>query len=191
MPPFLDAVERLILVREGYYSSDACLNRRAAAILALDAGTRVASVARLAGCSRTTVYAWLRLYQYHRNPEALSGSQSGSQWYHSGRRGFEVAAALNAMEGRRSVRSGLGLEKPARHALRLDAHIAADPRQRRRSAILWSLDRGIPPAHVAHVAGISRQAVHQMVKRVRKADGAARPAERVLHNPEARAKDLL
>lgn len=161
MLPFLDAVERLILVRDGYYATDHAQSRRAAVILSLDAGKSVASVARLAGCSRTTVYTWLRLYEQHRNPQALRGSELER----IGQRGFEISAALNAMPGNLKSARGLGLDVKARNALRLDAMVAPDAKRRRRSAMLWALDRGVPLPHVAHVAGVSRQAVHQLQNR--------------------------
>lgn len=170
MPPFLDALERLLLIRDGYYSPDPNRSRRAAMILAVDRGDSAASVARSAGCSRTTVKYWVRLYRHHRDPGALSGGRSDK----IGRRAIEMAAALNAMAGRAAKARVLGLDPEGRRRLRLDAEIAPDPTQRRRAAILWAVERGVPAPHVAHVAGISRQAVHQMRSKAAKDAGAPR-----------------
>ena len=67
MTPFLGAWERLVLMRDGDYSTDVRRRRRAAMLLSLDRGNSAATVARMAGCSRTTVYYWLRLYKQYRD----------------------------------------------------------------------------------------------------------------------------
>lgn len=158
MPPFLDALERLLLIRDGYYSADPHRSRRAAMLLALDRGMPLSSVARSAGYARTTVYYWLRLYLHHRDPATLAGRDSAT----AGRRGAEMAAAMNAMPGDREAAGVLGLDEAARHALRLDAEVDPDPALRRRAAILWALERGVAASHVAHVAGTSRRNVCRM-----------------------------
>ena len=172
MKPFLEALERLQLVRDGYYSDDWGQHRRAAMILAVDRGTPVSSVARLAGCSRTSVYYWIRLYRHHRDPEALANAHSRGlgQW------DAEVAAMLNAIEGREPPLPSVEAATTGL-LLRLDATIAADPRRRRKAAILWALDRGVPPTHVARVAKVSRQAIHQLRRR------RARPEPPISRSP--------
>jgi transposase-like protein len=77
MTPFLGAWERLVLMRDGYYSTDKRRSRRAAMLLALDQGTSAATVARMSGCSRTTVYYWLHLYKQYRNVAVFSPATIG------------------------------------------------------------------------------------------------------------------
>jgi transposase-like protein len=72
MTPFLGAWERLVLMRDGYYSADKRRSRRAAMLLALDRGNSAATVARMSGCSRTTVYYWLHLYKQYRDVAVFS-----------------------------------------------------------------------------------------------------------------------
>ncbi len=79
MRPFLEDLERLVLLRDGYYSMDTCRRRRAAMLLALDRGTSATWIARMAGCSRATVYYWLHLYKQYRDVDVLSRGKSRSQ----------------------------------------------------------------------------------------------------------------
>jgi len=127
-------------------------------ILALNSGRTISAVARSSNHSRTTVYRWLRLYQHHRDPWVLSNLHSSREI----RVAPEAAMTLNAMSGGREARGALNLDQAARRKLWQDAHIASDPVRRKHAAILWALDRGIRDSHVAHVAGMSRQAVHRI-----------------------------
>ena len=69
----------MILIRDGCYAEDPHQRLRARIVAAVDRGVRVAEVARRSGCSRNTVYYWLRLYKKYRDPGVLSsaGPRSG------------------------------------------------------------------------------------------------------------------
>jgi transposase-like protein len=174
MAPFLGASERLVLIRDGYYSPDLRRRRRAVMLLALDRGVPASSVARTVGCARTTVYYWLRLYQEHRDVEALSGGFSRS----GGLRPTRTAAVLNSLKPdatRRTRRPAAPMDARARRRLRLDAEVHPDPRRRLGAAMAWAMERGVAAEHAAHVAGVSRQAVYRAWGRARAGRGVDSP----------------
>ena len=47
MQPFLEPAERLMLIRDGLYASDAAVQRRATMVLELDGGSNFMRVVRL------------------------------------------------------------------------------------------------------------------------------------------------
>ena len=105
---FLGPVERLVLIRDGFYSPDAGCRRRAAVLLALDRGSTLTGAARSARCNRGTVYRWLGNYLEQRDVAALG----------DGRRRYT---------GRpRSLQRDLAARAEALDAL-IAAELAADP----------------------------------------------------------------
>ena len=164
MTPFLGSRERLVLIRDGYYSIDPRRSRRAAALLALDRGVPAAAIARQCGCSRATVYAWLHLYKQYRDPAALSPGQPRRR--PTPEEQSEAARLVNALEWE-PVAGWPPMSERAREALRRDALHHRDPGRRLASAMAWAIERGVSPTRVGLALGISRQGVHSAWKRRR------------------------
>ncbi|MCU1376839.1 MAG: hypothetical protein JWO68_4125 [Actinomycetia bacterium] len=181
MSPFLGPLERLILIRDGIYSTDPRCARRAAMLLALDRGATPSSIARGAGCHRTTVYYWLRLYKEYRDPAVLSGGEPQSAGVP---RPGDRAAAVLALRpeplprGARPARAPL--DPLALAALQFEAEHDPRPRRRLASAIAVACERGVPASKVALAAGMSRQAAYRAWARrsapLRAGEGAPRIA---------------
>jgi len=166
MSPFLGALERLVLIRDGVYSPDARLRVRSAMILGLDRGMTAKEVARRAGRHRTTVYYWLRLYKKYRDPRALTGEDphGGASARRVGQGGR--APAVNAL--RRSPtrsRPVSPLGPWVRRRLMRAARTAADPARRLDAAIAWARVRGVEPCRIAKAAGITPQAAYRAWRR--------------------------
>src|SRR6478752_3578528 len=71
MQPFLEPVERLVLIRDGLYAIDEAVRKRAAMVLQLDRGSNFTRVARSVKCHRYTVKFWYLRYLERRTPAAL------------------------------------------------------------------------------------------------------------------------
>jgi hypothetical protein len=167
MPPFLDPVERLILIRDGFYSPDARCHTRAAALLALDRGHSLRSVARSVRCDPDTLYRWLDKYLEKRDVAALRDGTTAEGRRRSRRLLPARAAALVELageHGRPGPEPGrLALDAAAQALLERTASAAEpDPTRRYWAALLLAFDRGLPVAEVARVAGgLSRRTVYE------------------------------
>jgi transposase-like protein len=167
MPPFLAPVERLILIRDGFYSPDARCHTRAAAILALDQGHSLRSVARSVRCHRDTLYRWLDKYLEKRDVAALSDGWTRAARRRTRRLWPQRAAALVALAGefgRPEAEPGrLNLDPAARAILaRAASEAEANPARRYQAALLWAFDRGLPVSAIARTAGgISRRILYE------------------------------
>jgi transposase-like protein len=165
MPSFLGPLERLELIRDGFYSPDRRQHTRAAALMALDRGLSMSRVARSVKCDRDTLYRWRDRYLEIRSPAALQDGRGRAARRAKARRRAPRAAALVALAAAR----GRVAEAPGR--LRLDpaaqqhlARLAAgspDLTRRYRAALLWAYDRACTITDIARVAGIDRHTVYQ------------------------------
>lgn len=166
-PRLLGPVERLILIRDGFYAPDAATRRRAAVLLALDKGATVMAAARSARCNRSSVYRWLANYLERRDPAALGDNRRRAAGgpRQRDRRLLERAAALVALADARPepADDGLGrlhLDRSGRRALWLLAlDPAATPRLRYRAAMLRAVDLGLPTTTIARAVACDRQTV--------------------------------
>lgn len=164
MPPFLDPLERLLLIRDGFYSPDARLHTQAAALLALDRGLPLRDVARSVRCDPDTLYRWRDRYLENRDLAALRDARSR----HAARRTTRLRPARTAAvlalaehhpgpDARR-----LGLDDDARARL---AAAAADPKstpaRRHWAALLLAYDRGVPVTHIARATACSRRTIYE------------------------------
>jgi hypothetical protein len=165
MPPFLGPVERLILIRDGFYSPDARCHTRAVALLALDHGYSVRSVARSVRCSRLTLYRWLDRYLEKREVAALSDGRSRESRRRTRRLKVARAAALRELAATVSDPAvyRLDLDPAAREVLQRAASDAEPcPIRRYWAALLVAFDRGVPVAEITRTAGgISRRTVYE------------------------------
>lgn len=158
MPPFLGPVERLVLIRDGFYSPDARCHARAAALLALDRGHSVSSVARSVRCARETLYCWLDRYLEKRDVAALCDRRTRAAHRRARRLRPARAAALVELAracGRPEAEPGrLGLDPAAREVLARTASAAEpDPARRYWAALLLAFDRGVPVTDIARAGG--------------------------------------
>jgi hypothetical protein len=183
MTPFLGAWERLVLMRDGYYSTDNRRRRRAAMLLSLDRGNSAATVARMSGCSRTTVYYWLHLYKQYRDVSVLAFDKvPGDQ-----RAKARACARVNSLEpesaGRRCRLPGglLPLKRTERNNLCREALTEPQPRRKLVAAMAWAIERGIPPLRVAKAAKVSRQSARQAWLRARQ---RLEPGDRGVRNKD-------
>lgn len=161
---FLGTIERLILVRDGFYSPDPDCRRRAAALLAMDRGATLSDVARSANVSRDSVYRWLSNYLQQRDPAALRDNRSrhaGRPWHRRRDLAARAAAVLALADGGPRGGAGrLGLDAAARDVLVASARDATlPPRTRFRAALLFAIDRGLPNATIARAGGCDRHTV--------------------------------
>lgn len=168
MPPFLNPVERLILIRDGFYSPDARCHTRASALLAIDRGHSVRSVARSVRCSRDSLYRWYGQYLENRDVAALGDGRSRAARRRArGLAADRTAALLELAEtaARPADAPGrLDIDGPDRAALRR----VADGREpnaklfhRYWAALLLAFDRGVPVATIARTAGTDRSTVYK------------------------------
>jgi len=164
--PFLSPVERLVLVRDGFYAVDPACRRRAEVLLSLDRGAALSEAARTARCSRSSIYRWLSHYLGERDPAALGDNRRRYAGRSRERRRVWTAraGALLALTAMRpdAGPGRLGLEAADRAAL---AGVAADPdaapRDRYLAAMLRALDRGVPISTIARAAGCDRKTVYR------------------------------
>lgn len=164
MPPFLDPLERLILIRDGFYSPDARTHTRAAAILALDYGHPLRRVARSVRCDHTTLYHWLDRYLEKRDVAALGDGRTRDVRRRTRRLKPARAAALLelAHAAPPAEPPRLPLDPPARDALaRLATDAEPDPTRRYWAALLFAYDRRVPVTDIARVAGCDRRTVRE------------------------------
>lgn len=161
MQPFLGPLERLRLVRDGYYASDRRRRRRASMVLALDRGQTPAQVARTAGVARTTVYGWLRRYLEDRDPASLSGRETGRP---ARPPDPSRSRAVSRLVGGPSPHRGrLQRDRPRFEAASKAAR-GRDRRARLRAEVLLAIDRGVSVTKVAGAARWSRQTIYQAWK---------------------------
>jgi len=164
MPPFLDPVERLILIRDGFYSPDARCHTRAAAILALDRGQPLSRVARSVRCARDTLYRWLAKYLENRDVAALRDARTRDARRRTRRlKAGRVAALIELAASVPDPETGrLGLDPAARESLgRLAAAAGSDPARRYWAALLVAFDRRAPVADIARAAGCAANTVYE------------------------------
>jgi hypothetical protein len=161
MTPFLDGVERIVLLRDGLRSADRAVARRAAMVAAAGGGEPLASVARRFGRSPGSVERWVRLYKKHRDIRALGSAQSSGGLTATTPQGLTPAFLATARAGHRR-KVAPKLSPSATRAVRLLVMTSSDPGVRLRAAIVWAVERGIPPVLVALASGRSRQAIHQL-----------------------------
>jgi transposase-like protein len=169
MLSFLGPLERLELVRDGFYSPDRRQHTRAAALLALDRGHTISYVARSVKCHRHTINRWLARYLEIRAPAALQDGRA--------REARRVSARLRPARASRLVAlaAATGLDPAAPGRLDLDArqrarlaHLAAkapDVSRRYWAAMLWAFDRGGAVSTIARAAGCHRDVVYEAPKR--------------------------
>jgi hypothetical protein len=165
MPPFLGAAERLVLMRDGFYSPDARLHTRAAALLALDRGHSLGGVARSVRCDRDTLYRWIDRYLEKRDVAALCDGRTRDALRRARRLKPARAAALVELAklGRPANEPGrLDLEPSAQEALARLASVAEpDPIRRYWAALLLAYDRALPITDIARVAGCHRSTIYE------------------------------
>lgn len=157
MQPFLDPAERLVLIRDGFYSDDEAVRQRASMVLELDRGSTYTSVARSQKCHPRTVKYWYLRYLERRSPAALRPANDPHRRYEDKANHASRARALVALaeshHGRR-----LPWSAAERDRVIHDARCAANPRLRYRQAILFALDRHVPTAAIAR-ASLTRECV--------------------------------
>ena len=161
---FLGPAERLILIRDGFYSPDSGCRRRAAVLLALDRGSTLTGAARSAKCNRSTVYRWLSNYLENRDVAALGDGRRRFAG-HPRRRQQRLAGRADTLAALAASRpetppGRLGLDPRSRAALAaLAVDPAAPPRTRYRAALLHALDRGATVATITRAVGCDRATV--------------------------------
>jgi hypothetical protein len=163
MTPFLDGVERMVLLRDGFRSADRAVASRAAMVAAAGGGESPTSVAKRFGRSPDSVEHWVHLYKKHRDLRALGGAQS-RELLPARPEDLTPALLARARAGHRR-RVGPKLSPSAIRTVRLLVTTSSDPCVRLSAAIVWAVERGIPPSLVALASGRSRQAVHQLWSR--------------------------
>lgn len=165
MPPFLDPVERLILIRDGFYSPDARCHTRAAALLALDHGHPVRSVARSVRCDPDTLKRWCARYLENRDVAALRDGRTRESRRRTRRLTHTRAAALHRLAhaaGAEAAASRLALDPVAQGILQRAASAAeANPTHRYWAALLWAFDRGATISAIARAAVCCRRVVYE------------------------------
>jgi len=157
MQPFLEPAERLMLIRDGLYSSDAAVQQRASLILELDRGSNYTRVARSAKCHPRTVKYWHLRYLERRTPAALRLANDPSRRYEDK---VNHAARARTLVSLAESRNGRRLPWSAEERRRVahDARSAADPSVRYRQAIRFALDRDVPMGSIAR-ASLCRESV--------------------------------
>lgn len=169
MLSFLGPIERLELVRDGFYSPDRRQHTRAAALLALDRGYSLAYVARSVNRDVQTVKAWRDRYLEIRTPAALQDGRRREARRATIRLRPARAKKLLALADEAgldpSTRGRLRLGVPKRARLARLAAEAADPSRRYWAALLWAFDRGAAISSIARAAGCCRGVVYGAPKR--------------------------
>lgn len=163
MPPFLDPVERLALVRDGFYSHDARQHTRAAVLLSLDRGCSISDVARSVKVTRHTIKSWRDRYLEIRTPAALEDGRSRRARRAAARRRPTRTRLVYelALVGPADAAGRLDLDAGSRAELARLAVECPDPERRHWAAILWARDRGVPVSVVARAAGRHRSTLYR------------------------------
>jgi len=151
MQPFLDPAERLVLIRDGLYSDDAAVRKRASMVLELDRGSNYMRVARSQKCHPRTVRYWYFRYLERRAPAALRLANDPHRRYEDQANHASRARALVALaESHKGRRLPWSAEE--RDRVIHDARSAANPHLRYRQAIRFALDRHAPTAAIARAS---------------------------------------
>ena len=131
-------------------------------VAAAGGGEPPTSVAKRFGRSPDSVEHWVHLYKKHRDVGVLGVAQARGG--RPARPEDLTPAALAGRPGKAGHRRKVArkLSPAAIRAVRLLVTTTSDPSVRLRAAIVWALERGIPPGLVALASGRSRQAVHQL-----------------------------
>jgi hypothetical protein len=167
MQPFLEPAERLMLIRDGLYSGDAVVRKRASLVLALDRGSNFMRVARSANCHRNTVKYWYLRYLERRTPAALRHKHDPTRRYEDQINHAARARALVVLaESRGGRRRGrLPWTAEAREQVAHDARSAADPSVRYRQAMRFALDRGASMEAISRAASCWKSVVNDLLSR--------------------------
>ena len=165
MRPFLEPVERLVLIRDGLYHHDDACRRRAAMLLALDRGSTLSAVARSSRCQWSTVKFWLSRYLENRTPACLLDARNPAvRRSQSPLIPIRARAVLALAESAPASSPGhLGLDPSARDALLHAARATSDPAARLRSSQLLALDRGVAASVIARASGCRRTTIHDLL----------------------------
>jgi hypothetical protein len=164
MQPFLEPAERLMLIRDGLYSDDAAVQRRASMILDLDDGSNFKRVARSAQCDRSTVKFWYHRYLERRSTAALRGARDRYRRYDDHLNHAARARSLVLLGESRTERR-MPWSADQRAGVERDARLAADPDTRYRQAMRFALDRGVSLSLIARASLCRRSDVHEMLNR--------------------------
>jgi hypothetical protein len=164
MQPFLEPAERLMLIRDGLYSDDAAVQRRASMILDLDDGSNFRRVARSAQCDRSTVKFWYYRYLERRSTAALRSASDRYRRYDDHLNHAARARSLVLLAESRTERR-LPWSADQRAGVERDARLASDPDTRYRQAIRFALDRGVSPSLIARAALCRNSDVYELRSR--------------------------
>jgi hypothetical protein len=164
MKPFLEPIERLVLIRDGIYAMDDACNKRARLIMALDRGSTITHAARSEKCSPRYVKYYLSRYLEHRTPAALRSWGDPARTYYDSFQQSSWARHLVILGGAQPAERGgvLPLSDEERRELEYQSHAASDPEVRYRAAIRFAIDRGANLCAIARAAARHRNTIRDV-----------------------------